>query len=106
MFIPSHFEPCGQTAMYTLKYGTLPVARITGGLQQIIQDYDPTAQTGNGFVFFDETPEALWDAIGRTKKVFADRAAWQSIMVRAMQSDFSWPAAAAKYEKVYESASR
>ena len=102
MLIPSHFEPCGQTAMYTLKYGTLPVARITGGLHQIIQDYDPTESTGNGFVFFDETPEALWDALNRTKKVFADRKAWEAIMLRAMQSDFSWPAAAEKYEKVYK----
>jgi len=101
-FIPSHFEPCGQTAMYTLKYGTISVARITGGLHQIIQDYDPTEGTGNGFVFFEETPEAFWDAIGRTKKVFADREAWKTIMLRAMQSDFSWPAAAGKYEKVYE----
>ena len=101
MLIPSHFEPCGQTAMYTLKYGTLPIARVTGGLQQIIQDYDPTADLGNGFVFFEPTVEALWDAIGRTKKVFADPAAWKAIMGRAMRSDFSWPAAAARYEQVY-----
>ena len=103
MLIPSHFEPCGQTAMYTLKYGTLPLARITGGLQQIIQDYDPSAHIGNGFVFYDETAEALWDAIGRTKKVFEDAPAWQALMQRAMHSDFSWPAAAEKYEKVYQS---
>jgi len=106
MLIPSHFEPCGQTAMYTLKYGTLPLARVTGGLHQIIQDYDPTANSGNGFVFFDETAEALWDAIGRTKKVFANREAWQAIMKRAMQADFSWPAAAAQYEKVYQSVAK
>lgn len=106
MFIPSHFEPCGQTAMYTLKYGTIPVARITGGLHQIIQDYDPTNATGNGFVFFDETAEAFWDAIGRTKKVFANRKAWEALIVRAMQSDFSWPASAAKYEKIYQSVAR
>lgn len=101
MLIPSHFEPCGQTAMYTLKYGTLPLARITGGLHQIVQDYDPTASAGNGFVFFDETVEALWDAIGRVKKVFADKPAWEALIRRAMASDFSWPAAAESYEKVY-----
>lgn len=106
LFIPSHFEPCGQSAMYTLKYGTLPVARITGGLHQIIQDYDPTSHSGNGFVFFDETPAALWDAIGRTKKVFANRAEWEAIMHRAMHTDFSWPAAAEKYEKVYGAVAR
>jgi starch synthase len=47
--LPSRFEPCGLTAMYSLKYGTLPIARATGGLYQIIQDYDPTSNTGTGF---------------------------------------------------------
>ncbi len=79
------------------------MARITGGLHQIIQDYDPTEATGNGFVFFDETPAALWDAIRRTKKVFTQPARWKEIMLRAMSADFSWPAAAERYEKVFES---
>ena len=100
--IPSHFEPCGLTAMYSLKYGTVPVARISGGLFQIIQDNDPTTCTGNGFVFFDDTAEALWDAIGRAKKAFANPEVWKPLMLRAMNSDFSWPASAARYEKVYE----
>ena len=103
VFIPSHFEPCGLTAMYSLKYGAIPVAHITGGLHQIIQDYDPTCGTGNGFVFFEDSVEALWDAIGRTKKVFANKKEWQELMLRAMQADFSWPAAAKRYEKIYES---
>ena len=102
--IPSHFEPCGLTAMYSLKYGTIPVAHISGGLHQIIQDFDPTTNTGNGFVFFDSKIEALWDAISRAKKLFADQAVWTGLMLRAMQSDFSWPAAAARYEKVYQNA--
>ncbi len=105
VLIPSHFEPCGLAAMVSLKYGALPVARASGGLHQIVQDYDPTAGpegSGNGFVFFDETPEALWDAIGRAKKVFQDRQAWAGLRLRAMLADFSWPAAAARYEQVYE----
>lgn len=100
--IPSHFEPCGLSAMYSLKYGTIPVARASGGLHQIIQDYDPTTGTGNGFLFFDYSPEALWDAIGRAKKFFADEDGWKQIMLRAMSADFSWSAAAEGYEKVYE----
>ena len=103
ILIPSHFEPCGETAMYSLKYGTLPLARITGGLHQIVRDYDPTEQTGNGFVFFDETPVALWDAIRRAKQIFAKPEQWREIMRRAMSADFSWPAAAERYEKVFES---
>ena len=101
--IPSHFEPCGLTAMYSLKYGTIPVAHISGGLHQIIQDYDPTNSSGNGFVFFDDKLEALWDAICRAKKLFSQPDAWKALIARAMQSDFSWPAAAARYERVYES---
>ena len=100
--IPSHFEPCGLTAMYCLKYGTIPVARISGGLFQIIQDNDPTTCSGNGFVFFDDTSEALWDAIGRAKKAFANPETWRPLMLRAMSADFSWPTSAARYERVYE----
>jgi len=101
--IPSHFEPCGLVAMYSLKYGAIPVAHVSGGLHQIIQDYDPTDDSGNGFVFFEESVEAFWDTINRTKKLFSNREAWDHLMLRAMRSDFSWPAAAARYEKVYES---
>lgn len=102
--IPSHFEPCGLTAMYSLKYGNIPVARVSGGLYQIVQDFDPTTGTGNGFVFFDDTAEAFWDAVGRAKKVFAAPDTWKALMMRAMQADFSWPAAATRYEHVYEGA--
>jgi len=99
--IPSHFEPCGLSAMYSLKYGTIPVARACGGLFQIIQNYDPTTGEGNGFLFYDYSPEALWDAIGNAKKVFSDAQTWKTLVQRAMTSDFSWSAAAEKYEKVY-----
>lgn len=100
--IPSHFEPCGLSAMYSLKYGTIPVARATGGLHQIIQDYDPTSGTGNGFLFFDYNPEAFWDAIGRARKLFNDAETWKQLIQRAMAADFSWANAAEAYEEVYE----
>jgi len=100
--MPSHFEPCGLTAMYALKYGTLPLARATGGLYQIVQDYDPTRDGGTGFVFQDYTPEALWDAIVRVNRVFADHEAWKGLMVRAMSMDFSWDRAVLPYEEVYK----
>ncbi|MEA3186659.1 MAG: starch synthase [Chthoniobacter sp.] len=99
--IPSHFEPCGLSAMYSLKYGTIPIARASGGLHQIVTDYDPTTGGGNGFLFFDYRPEALWDTIGRAKKVFADAATWKQLMQRAMECDFSWEGAAEEYEKIY-----
>ena len=99
--MPSRFEPCGLTAMYSLKYGTIPVARASGGLYQIVRDYDPTTGDGNGFQFFDYSVEAFWDSIMRAKKVFADAQAWKALMQRAMESDFSWSTASEKYEQVY-----
>ena len=102
MLIPSHFEPCGQGAMYALKYGTVPIARATGGLYQILTDYDATTGTGNAFLFYEYTPEALWDSIGRAKQHFADRQAWQTLLRHTMGCDFSWASAAEEYEKLYE----
>jgi starch synthase len=99
--IPSHFEPCGLSAMYSLKYGTLPIAHATGGLYETIRDYDPTNESGHGFLFFDSTPEALWDAIIRAKRYFADPPQWQALMLRAMACDFSWEKAVPHYEAVY-----
>ena len=100
--VPSHFEPCGLGAMYALKYGTLPVARATGGLYETIRDYDPTTESGHGFLFFDATPEALWDAMMRAKRSFADAPHWQGLMQRAMACDFSWEKAVVGYEAVYQ----
>jgi starch synthase len=98
---PSHFEPCGLTAMYALKYGTPPLARATGGLYQIVQDYDPAQDCGTGFVFHDYSAEALWDAIVRVKRVFADAPAWKALVQRAMNADFSWARAVQGYEEIY-----
>ena len=66
------------------------------------EDYDPTTGGGNGFEFFEYSPEAFWDSIMRAKKVFADAQAWKALMQRAMESDFSWATASEKYGQVYE----
>lgn len=100
--MPSHAEPCGMTAMYALKYGALPVARATGGLHQIVQDYDPVHDSGNGFVFHVYHPEALWDAIVRAKRIFADAPAWKALVQRAMKTDFSWARAVVRFEDLYK----
>jgi starch synthase len=99
--IPSHYEPCGLTAMYGLKYGELPIARATGGLFEIIQDFDPVTQSGNGFLFFDAHPEALWDAIERARRHFTHPEEWTALQRRAMATDFSWERAVQRYEAVY-----
>ncbi len=100
-FIPSRFEPSGLSAMYSLKYGALPVARATGGIQEIIEDYDPTLDRGYGFLFYEYSSEAFWDAIKWARKVFRDQPLWATLMERAMSRDFSWDAAAQRYEQLY-----
>ncbi|HEX8311030.1 MAG TPA: glycogen synthase GlgA [Chthoniobacteraceae bacterium] len=102
--IPSHFEPCGLTAMYSLRYGTLPIARATGGLHQIVQDFDPTLDSGHGLLFYDYTPQALWDSINRAKRLRRDPALWKRLVQRAMEMDFSWKVSVEKYTDVYRRA--
>ena len=99
--IPSRFEPAGLSAMYSLKYGALPIARATGGIQEIIEDYDPTTDSGYGFLCYEYSTEAFWDSIKRAREVFRDRMVWTVLMARAMARDFSWDAAAQRYEQVY-----
>ncbi|PYJ28779.1 MAG: hypothetical protein DME90_06865 [Verrucomicrobia bacterium] len=99
--IPSRFEPAGLIAMYNLKYGALPVARVTGGIQEIIEDYDPTTDSGYGFICYEYSSEAFWDAIKRARSVFGDRRLWAKLMKRAMTCNFSWDASAERYEALY-----
>jgi len=99
--MPSQFEPCGLSAMYALKYGTLPIAHATGGLYESVQDYDPTNESGQGFLFYEYTGEAFWDAIMRARGYFSDAERWKKLRLRAMACDFSWAAAVPKYEEIY-----
>ncbi|HEY2615604.1 MAG TPA: glycogen/starch synthase [Chthoniobacterales bacterium] len=99
--IPSRIEPSGLSAMYSLKYGALPVAIATGGIQEIIEDYDPTAEAGFGFLCYEKTPDAFWDAMKRARETFHDTELWIQLMERAMARDFSWEAAARRYEEIY-----
>jgi starch synthase len=99
--IPSRFEPAGLSAMYSLKYGALPVARATGGIQEIIEDYDPTTNSGYGFLCYEYSTSAFWDAIKRAREIFRDRDTWIMLMARAMARNFSWDASARRYEELY-----
>jgi len=99
--IPSRIEPSGLSAMYSLKYGTLPVARATGGIQEIIEDYDPTLDIGYGFLCYENTPDAFWDSIKCAREIFHDQGLWRTLVERAMSRDFSWEAVAERYEALY-----
>jgi len=99
--IPSRFEPAGLSAMYNLKYGAIPVACVTGGIQEIIVDYDPTTDSGYGFLCYEYSSEAFWDAIKRARQIFRDRRLWTRLMKQAMARNFSWDVSAQRYEDFY-----
>jgi len=99
--IPSRFEPAGLSAMYSLKYGALPVARATGGIQEIIEDYDPTIDRGYGFLCYEYSTEAFWDAIKRARETFRDQSLWTGLLERGMSRNFSWDVSAQRYEQLY-----
>jgi starch synthase len=105
MFLmPSRYEPCGLNQLYSLKYGTVPIVRETGGLADTIQNYDPQTETGTGFVFKNYDPEELLTAIKKALKVYQDKKKWKRLMLAGMQKDFSWEASAKKYVQLYEKA--
>lgn len=100
--IPSRYEPCGLTQMYSLRYGTIPVVRATGGLDDSIEAYDPAGRKGNGFKFADATSEAMLGSVRKAMDVFLDRTAWSALVRNAMACDFSWEKAAGEYLRLYE----
>ena len=101
--IPSRVEPGGFSAMHSLRYGVLPVARGSRGIEQIIADYDPATDSGFGFLFYEYGSEPFWDAIKRAREVFSDRTEWERLTKRAVGRDFSWGQAAERYEELYAS---
>ncbi len=100
--MPSRFEPCGLGQLISLRYGTIPVVRYTGGLADTITDYDPISGTGNGFVFRDYKPASLYEAIERAVRCFEQPARWQALVQAAMRQDWSWNRSAQEYEALYE----
>jgi len=103
MFLmPSRYEPCGLNQIYSLKYGTVPIVRATGGLDDTITDFTPQAAAGNGFKFRDYTASALLEAIQRALEAYRDRPLWENLMVRGMSADFSWERSAGEYLKAYQ----
>jgi len=103
MFLmPSRYEPSGLNQMYSLKYGTVPIVRATGGLDDSIEPWNPKTRKGNGFKFSSYTGSALLAAIQEALKAFKDKDAWHQLMLNCMNEDFSWSVAAKEYVKIYE----
>jgi starch synthase len=99
--MPSRFEPCGLNQMYSLRYGTVPVVRATGGLDDTVEDFDPATGHGTGFKFRDYTPSALLHALQRALAMYQNPAVWRRIQTAGMSLDFSWDVSAREYVKVY-----
>jgi starch synthase len=105
MFLmPSRYEPCGLNQIYSLRYGTVPIVRATGGLDDTIEPWDARSGKGTGFKFVEYVGELLLLTIRAALQAYRDQASWQVLMRNGMSRDFSWNASAREYVKIYERA--
>jgi len=102
--MPSRFEPCGLNQMYSLRYGTLPIVRATGGLDDTVVDVDEEPSRGTGFTFREYSADALVATVNRALSLYKNTRRWKAIQRRAMAEDHSWDVSAREYVKVYEGA--
>jgi len=101
--MPSRYEPCGLNQMYSLKYGTVPLVRSTGGLADTVEPFNPEAGTGTGFAFTEFSSHALLRALHDVMRAWKDSSTWSGLVQRGMSVDFSWERQVAEYEELYES---
>ncbi|MCB0047516.1 MAG: glycogen synthase GlgA [Caldilineaceae bacterium] len=103
--MPSRYEPCGLNQIYSLKYGTLPIVRATGGLEDTVEQYDEATGDGTGFKFYDLNPGSIYSTVGWAVSTFYDRPAHMKRMIQhAMAQDYSWEKSARQYLQLYEQA--
>jgi starch synthase len=101
--MPSRYEPCGLNQMYSLRYGTLPIVRRTGGLADTVESYDERTGDGTGFVFDELTPASIYNTVSwATRAWYQRREQVEAMRVRAMQQRFSWAGAAERYAELYQ----
>lgn len=102
LLVPSRFEPCGLTQLISMRYGSVPIVRETGGLKDTVQPYNLFDNTGNGFTFDRYESGLLYDAINRAKTLyFENRTYWDDMVVRNMNKDVSWEQSAKHYKDMY-----
>ena len=106
LLLPSLYEPCGLSQMYSQKYGTLPVVRATGGLDDTVKGWRKGSRGANGFKFVDKNPEALLKVLADAAMLFEDGTRWRKLVGAAMATDYSWPKIIKKYERLYRKAIR
>ena len=101
--MPSRFEPCGLSQLMSLRYGTVPIVRATGGLKDTVDNYNVDEKTGTGFSFVDYNAHYMLDTVRYAEKIFYDyKEDWNNIVERGMKTDYSWNASAVKYEALYD----
>lgn len=101
--MPSQFEPCGLSQLMSLRYGTLPIVRETGGLKDTVEPYNEYEDTGTGFSFANYNAHEMLATIRYAQSVYYDKKkCWNKMVERAMNMDFSWKNSAAQYEELYE----
>lgn len=100
--MPSRYEPSGLGQMYSLAYGTIPIVRATGGLDETIIPFDPGAGTGNGFTFLRADPEDLLRTVRQAIGLFHQKTVWNRVVHNAMAADFSWERSVREYVKLYQ----
>jgi starch synthase len=100
--MPSRYEPCGLNQIYSLKYGTLPIVRATGGLEDTVEQYDEATGDGTGFKFWEISARALYYTIGWAVSTWYDRPHhYAKMQQKAMAQRFSWEDSARQYERMY-----
>jgi len=100
--MPSRYEPCGLNQIYSLKYGTVPVVRATGGLDDTIEHFDPVTKQGNGFKFTECKPNPFLESIQSAVKLYHKPKIWQKLIQNGMAADFSWDTSAKRYIELYQ----
>ncbi len=104
LLMPSKQESGAVTQMYALRYGTVPIVRSTGVLNDTVKAYDSTENTGTGITFSGYDADQLFQAILTALDAYRDQQSWQALMRRGMQQDFSWDTVAGAYEQLYQKA--
>jgi starch synthase len=101
--MPSLFEPCGLSQLMSLRYGTVPIVRETGGLKDTVEAYNEYEKTGTGFSFANYNAHEMLDTVRYAiNTYYGNKREWNKIVERAMKADFSWNNSAKLYEELYE----
>jgi starch synthase len=104
MFLmPSEYEPCGLNAMYSLAYGSVPIVRATGGLTEIVNDFNSDTKTGNGITFKNYKSGELLSSIVNALNLFKNKELWNVLIQNGMSGDYSWSKSVILYDEIYKS---